>query len=74
MGYDGMKFETLLKTMQSIEPAGLFARNLAECLRLQIDDRDEMIADVSRVLDHLNLLEGGSLTGWPGPLALMRQG
>ena len=63
MGYDGMKFEALLKTMQSIEPAGLFARNLAECLRLQIDDRDEMIADVSRVLDHLNLLEGGSPDG-----------
>ena len=60
MGYDGVKFETLLKKMQAIEPAGLFARNLAECLRLQIDDRDEMTAEVSRVLDHLNMLEGGS--------------
>lgn len=61
MGYDGMKFETMLKTMQGIEPAGLFARNLAECLRLQIDDRAEMTADISNVLDHLHLLEGGSL-------------
>ncbi|MFA3920548.1 RNA polymerase factor sigma-54 [Ruegeria hyattellae] len=32
----------VLKRLQTLEPAGLFARNLKECLRLQALDRDQL--------------------------------
>ena len=39
MGCDGVRLDRLLDQLHAIEPAGLFARNLAECLRLQLEDR-----------------------------------
>ncbi|WP_096785458.1 RNA polymerase sigma-54 factor [Rhodobacter sp. CZR27] len=46
----------LLEMLQQIEPAGLFARSLRECLRLQAADRGQLTPAMERVLDRLDLL------------------
>lgn len=51
--------EAVLVRLQTIDPAGLFARSLAECLRLQAADRDELTPAMDRLLDHLDLLADG---------------
>ena len=51
--------ENVLDTLQMIEPAGLFATTLAECLKLQAKDKvllDEMLESI---LDNLHLLGSG---------------
>ncbi|ORE93097.1 RNA polymerase factor sigma-54 [Stappia sp. 22II-S9-Z10] len=45
-----------LKKVQAIEPAGLFARDLAECLALQLAARGELDPVAKRVLDNLALV------------------
>lgn len=53
--------EAILQVMQGFEPAGIFARNLAECLRLQLADRDQFDGVTETVLDNLQaLLDGGA--------------
>ena len=46
---------------RGFEPHGLFARDLADCLALQLDARDELDAGMRAVLDHLPLLAGHDL-------------
>lgn len=59
--------ETALRVVQKrVDPAGLFARDLQDCLRLQLDDRDAMTEDMAAVVDHLPALEKG------GPEVLAR--
>ncbi|WP_121634286.1 RNA polymerase subunit sigma-54 [Tropicibacter alexandrii] len=59
--------ETALALVQRrVSPAGLFARDLAECLRLQLKDKELWDAEAEAVLAHLPALERG------GPAALAR--
>ncbi len=53
--------EEVLFHLQHIDPPGLFARDLAECLRLQAEDAGRMDATLAVVLDHLDLLATGAL-------------
>ena len=54
--------ETMLRRLQErVEPTGLFARNLAECLRLQAADAGELDPVMRAVLDRLELLAKGDL-------------
>lgn len=53
--------EAVLALLQRIEPAGLFARSLAECLRLQAADRGELSPAMEVVLDNLGLLAQGEV-------------
>lgn len=54
--------ETALRLVQKrIEPAGLFARDLQECLRLQLEDRDALTDGLQLTLDHLPELERGGI-------------
>ncbi len=53
--------ENVLRKLQQLEPAGLFARNLADCLRLQAADRGLLTAEMGTVLDNLHLLARGAL-------------
>jgi RNA polymerase sigma-54 factor len=46
----------VLARLQSLEPAGLFARSLPECLALQLAARDELCATARAVLDNLALV------------------
>lgn len=52
---------TLQLVQKRIEPAGLFARDLQECLRLQLEDRDALTDGMQRMLAHLPELERGGV-------------
>ena len=51
--------ENVLDTLQMIEPAGLFARTLAECLKLQAKDKALLDETLENILDNLHLLGSG---------------
>ena len=54
--------ETVLKRLQDrAEPTGLFARNLAECLRLQAEEAGELDRPMQALLDRLDLLAKGDI-------------
>ena len=48
--------EDVLKRLQSLEPAGAYARSLAECLALQLKAIDRLDPAMQALLDHLPLL------------------
>ncbi len=49
----------VLTKLQDIEPAGLFARNLRECLILQAEDKGLYNKEMANVLDNLHLIASG---------------
>lgn len=51
----------LIRLQREAEPAGLFARNLSECLRLQAEDAGELDAPMRAILDRLELVARGDL-------------
>jgi RNA polymerase sigma-54 factor len=54
--------ESLLDRLQAqAEPTGLFARNLAECLRLQAQEAGELDLPMMALLDRLDLLAKGEI-------------
>jgi RNA polymerase sigma-54 factor len=56
LGCSTAKVEATLAKLQTFEPAGIFARSLAECLALQLADRGRLDAAMQALLDHLDLL------------------
>ncbi|SEO02715.1 RNA polymerase, sigma 54 subunit, RpoN/SigL [Palleronia pelagia] len=53
--------QTTLKRVQDIAPAGMFARSLSECLRLQLERNGELTWDLSALLGNLSLVAEGRL-------------
>ncbi|MDP6219247.1 MAG: RNA polymerase factor sigma-54 [Alphaproteobacteria bacterium] len=53
--------EAVLNTVQRLEPEGVFARDLAECLRIQARERGLLNDVMIVVLDHLDMLANGDL-------------
>ncbi len=56
LGVDMAYVEKLIAVMQGFEPAGLFARDLAECLALQLHARNRLDPAMKTLLQHLDLL------------------
>ena len=52
-------FDTVIVRLQEIEPAGLFSRNLKECLILQAKDSNQYDANLEVVLENLHLIANG---------------
>ena len=50
------RVETVLSACQKLDPAGLFARDLAECLALQLIARDRYDPAMQALVEHLDLL------------------
>ena len=48
--------ESVLGKVQRLDPAGIFARDLVDCLRLQLMDRNRFDPAMERLLDNLDLL------------------
>jgi RNA polymerase sigma-54 factor len=48
--------ESTLVVMQGFEPCGVFARDLRECLTLQLKERDRCDPAMAALIDNLNLL------------------
>ena len=53
--------EDVLAVLQTFEPTGLFARNLEDCLRLQLIERGAMTDAFSILLENLDLLGRGEV-------------
>lgn len=50
------RVEATLEKLQRFDPPGIFARNLRECLALQLRDRNRLDPAMQALLDHLDLL------------------
>jgi len=50
------RIEATLKRLQRFEPSGVFARDLRECLALQLADRDRLDPAMSTLIENLDLL------------------
>ena len=58
LGTQPEEVESVLQVLQTLEPAGLFARTLAECLSLQLRDRNRLDPQMKTLIDHLEDLGG----------------
>ena len=56
LGLPEAELERVLKIVQSFDPVGVGARNLAECLRIQLEARKQLTPATLVVLDNLDLL------------------
>ncbi len=58
LGAPQEQVERVLTSLQTLDPPGVFARSLAECLALQLKEQNRYDPIVSRFLDNLHLLAG----------------
>src|SRR5271165_6760967 len=56
LGTDAETVERVLRRLQALEPTGIFARNLAECLTLQLRERDRFDPAMQALIDNLPAL------------------
>ena len=56
LGCSTERVERVLARLQQFDPAGVFARDLKECLALQLRDRNRLDPAMAALLDHLPLL------------------
>ncbi|MEX2644035.1 MAG: RNA polymerase factor sigma-54 [Acetobacterales bacterium] len=59
LGCGQAEIEQMLIRMQRFDPAGMFARNLQECLALQLRDRNRYDPAIAALLDNLELVADG---------------
>ena len=63
LGADEQDVEATLKLIQTFDPCGVGARDLKECLKLQLIERDRYDPTMARFVDNLELLAKGDLRG-----------
>ena len=56
LGCDVARVEATLSRLQQLDPPGIFARDLKECLTLQLGDRDRYDPCMAKLRDRLDLL------------------
>ena len=56
LGCEAARVAAVFRRLQQFEPCGLFARSLAECLALQLRERNRLDPAMQALLDHLELL------------------
>jgi len=61
LGAPNSLIEKVLGQLQGFDPAGVCARSLAECLALQLKDRNRYDPQIARLLDNLGLLGSHNL-------------
>jgi RNA polymerase sigma-54 factor len=59
LGCAPAQVESILAKLQQVDPPGLFARDLAECLALQLKDRNRLDPAMQKLLENLDLLAQG---------------
>lgn len=56
-----LEVEAVLQLLQRCDPPGVCARNLAECLKIQMREADRLDPSMDKFLSHLELLAAGQL-------------
>lgn len=63
LGTEEARVVRVLKTLQGLEPAGVMARSLAECLELQLREQNRYDPQIAKLLENLPLLAQHNLPG-----------
>jgi len=63
LGCPSARAERVLARLQEFDPPGVFARDLAECLALQLLDRNRLDPAMQKLLDNLPLLAARNIAG-----------
>jgi len=63
LGADAADVERALNRIQTFEPAGVGARDIKECLAIQLADRDRLDPAMRAFIDNIELLAKGDLKG-----------
>lgn len=61
LGADLSMVDTALQQLQRLEPVGVFARSLEECLRIQLADMNRLDPAMETLLEHLSMIGEGKL-------------
>ena len=61
LGTDVENIERILKVMQSFDPCGIFARDLKECFKIQLEQQDEITPMINKIIDKLDFLVSGNM-------------
>lgn len=56
LGCTPQALDAVLAQLQKLDPLGIFARNLAECLAVQLRERDRLDPAMQKMLDNLELI------------------
>ncbi len=63
LGTSPAEIDAMLALLQGFEPVGVMARDLSECLSLQLAERDRLDPAMKRLVEHLDMLAGHDLEG-----------
>ena len=63
LGCEIERIQAVFARLQQFDPPGVFARDLAECLALQLRDRDRLDPAMQALLDNLPLLAARNIAG-----------
>jgi RNA polymerase sigma-54 factor len=63
LGISVTSVEAILRKLQALDPPGIFARDLKECLTVQLKQRDLLTPNLAIVLQHLDLLAKRDFNG-----------
>lgn len=63
LGADNALIEATITSLQRFDPSGVFARNLKECLAIQLKDQNLYDPMMARFIEHIHLLEKADLKG-----------
>jgi RNA polymerase sigma-54 factor len=63
LGAEAKEIEAVIERLQQMEPVGVFARSLTECLRLQLKDMDRLDPCMEIFLDNIEMMGSGDLAG-----------
>jgi RNA polymerase sigma-54 factor len=61
LGVERAKLESVLAVLQRFDPTGIFARDLKECLRLQLEDRNRYDPAMAAFVENIELLAARDL-------------
>ena len=62
-GFKLKQIEKVLERMQSFEPNGVFARNLKECLKIQLVNENNLDSKKEIIIENIDLLGSGNIKG-----------
>lgn len=63
LGATAEEIEAVIARLQQMEPVGVFARTLTECLRLQLADMDRLDPVMEIFLNNIEMMGSGDLAG-----------
>ncbi len=55
--------EATIRRLQQFDPPGIFARNLQECIAIQLKDKDTYDPYMQRLVEHIDLMGKGDIAG-----------